>query len=194
MSDRWIGVAPASAEADLVALLESGAPGPDGERVPFVRTEWAWRFPGGKTLSFDSLRGTTLTLANATMFGHLVVAVFDDRDGLVDLVTKRVPIEDVAQLVKRSEAAASDREKLDALLALTSAQSMTGGEPLPAFETAARRALADPSPVVRLGAIRSITILPPATAFALLEGVKDRDNPGLADWRAHYRKLMTQSS
>lgn len=193
MSDRWIGVAPVSAEADLHALVESGAPSPEGERLTFVRTEWPWRFEAGKLLSFDTPRGTTLSFANITIFGHLAVTI-DDRDGLIALLTSRLPLEDVARLAKRSEAAASDHEKLDALLALASAQSIAGvQQPLAAFEAAARRALDDTSPVVRLAGIRAIAILPPATSLSLLKGRKDRENPGLAEWRKHYQRLLSRS-
>jgi hypothetical protein len=45
----------------------------------------------------------------------------------------------------------------------------------------------DGSPLVRLSAVRATAILLCASAFALLDGRDDPENPGLAQWRDHYR-------
>src|ERR1044072_859522 len=105
MNDRFIAVAPLSAETALRAIVEASCP---------LRKEWPWGFHGGKTYGFDSARGTSLYLVHQTGFGNLVVVVVNDEDGLVDRITKSVSVEDVEDLARRSEAAASDIEKLDA--------------------------------------------------------------------------------
>jgi hypothetical protein len=154
---------------------------------PAVCSEWPWAFHAGKSYAFETARGTGLYLSHQTVFGHLVVAVENDRDGLVDRIARSIPVEDVTRLSRRAEAARGVAEKLDALFALAGAQGLSGGVSLPAFEEAVRRALDDESPVVRLAAIRATAILPVASGLALLEGRDDPENPGLAEWRDHYR-------
>jgi hypothetical protein len=185
MNDRWIAVAPLSAEAALRAIAEAACP---------LRKEWSWAFHGGKTYGFDSARGASLYLAHQTSFGHVVVMVENDREGLVDRITQSAPVEDMARLSRRAEDAASDIEKLGALNALASAQGMAGSVALPAFEQAVRRALDDASSIVRLAGIRASAILPVANALSLLEGREDPENPGLADWREHFRGVLERQS
>lgn len=190
-SHRWIAVAPLAAKEVLRALVYD----PEG-RTRFVRREWPWQFHGGKSYTFDTAHGAQLIVIQQTVFGCLVIAVVDDREGLAarieeDCALRGIPLEDVAALTRRFDGAATDRDRVQALLALTAAQAAAGPTVLPALDAAIRRALDDRNPVVRLTAIRATALLPEtAVAHALLATRTDPDNPGLTDWRDHYRTLL----
>lgn len=195
VTQRWIAVAPSAAREALQRIVDEGlpAPAPSATRVKFLRVVWPWRFHGGTTQQFVTPRGSSLYFADVTSFGHLVVSVEDDRDGLVEHVQAIAGIEPVAEVARRSERAADVPARLHALFALAAAQGMARGTALPELEAAVKRALDDPSPIVRLAGIRSVAILPAASAFALLDGRDDPENPDLPDWRSHFQKLATQS-
>jgi hypothetical protein len=131
-----------------------------------------------------------MVLCHRTPFGRFVVAVEDDREGLVDRITRSVPVEDVARLSRKAEEATTVEEKLDALLSLASMPGVVGGIPPSGLERAVRRALDDASPLVRLTAMRATSVLPAATAFSVLDGRDDPENPALEEWREHYRSIV----
>lgn len=188
--DRWIAVAPLEAKAALRAFVYD-----ERGRSRFVRREWPWQFHGGKSWAFETSQGAELAVVQQTMFGCFVLSVENDREGLVarieeDCALRAIPVENVGALARRFNVATSDGDRLSALFALAAAQSVAGGVALPALEAALRRALDDANPVVRLAAVRATAALPPAAGLALLDGRSDGDNPGLIEWREHYRALV----
>jgi hypothetical protein len=184
--DRFRAIAPIEAEPVLRELCAALPPGT-------LYREWPWAFLGGKTYRYETPRGTTVHLAHATHFGHLVVLVDDDTEGLVDRLRARVELTEAPALLRRAEAATTEAAKIEALCALASVQSFTGGVLLPELQAAAKRALEDPSRSVRLAAIRAIATLPVPDALALLEGREDPENPELGGWREHYRSLANKT-
>ncbi len=183
MNDRWIAIAPLAAEEALRAVVETAA-------APLLRRELPWVFFSGKTTGYDTARGTLVRLTHHTTLDHLVVTVIDDGDGLVERITASVPVENLDRLAQRFEAASTDREKIRALTALAAAQALAGGASLPMFVDAAARSLDDPSPLVRLAAIRMVGFLPASNAFEMLDGRDDPDNPEIGSWRRHYRRIL----
>ena len=183
--DRFLGMIPIEAEPALESFLRAL---PEGT----LHKEWMWAFHGGKTSAYETPYGSTVYLSHATSFGHLVVAVVNDKGGIVERLRAQVALVDLPALARRAEGAATDAAKIDALCALASAQSMAGSEALPEFLAAERRALADPNRGVRLAAIRASAILPLKEALALLDGREDPENPDLAGWRDHYREQLAE--
>jgi len=185
-SHRFIAVAPLAAKEALRALVYD-----ERGRTRFVRAEWPWQFHVGKSYTFTTAHGARLAVIQQTLFGHLVIAIDDDREGLVarveeDCTLRGIPLEDVTALARRFDRAETALERVRALCALSAAQAAAAGEALPAVEAAVRRGLDDANPIVRLTAIRATTVLPLTTCLPLLEGRTDPDNPGLIAWRDHY--------
>ena len=185
MMDRFLGTVPIEAEPALESFVRALPAGT-------LRKEWMWAFHGGKTSAYETPYGSTVYLSHVTSFGHLVVAVVDDKGGIVERLRAQVAVADLPALARRAQRAATDAAKVDALCALASAQSMAGSDALPEFVAAERRALDDPNRGVRLAAIRASAILPLKDALALLDGREDPENPDLAGWREHYREQLEQ--
>lgn len=187
--DRFRAIAPIESEPALWDLCRSL---PQGT----LHREWPWAFHGGKSYRFETPLGTTVYIAHATHFGHLVVLVDDDCEGVVDRVRKIATLADVEALVRIAVHAASERDpelkKIGALCALASVQSFSDGVALPELEVAAGVDLDDRNPAVRLAALRAIATLPIARALSLLEGREDPENPELGAWRDHYRAQLTE--
>lgn len=183
--DRFRAIAPIEFEPALWELCRSLPKGT-------LYREWPWSFHAGKSYRFETPLGTTVYLAQATHFGHLVVLVDDDCEGVTERIRSIARLAEVEELVRLAVHAESEREKIAALCALASVQSFSDGVALPELEVAAGADLSDRSPAVRLAALRAIATLPIARALSLLEGREDPENPELGAWREHYRAQLNK--
>ena len=145
-------------------------------------------------MQWEGARGTTFWLTHNTVYGHLLVVIEGDADGLVARARAAAPLEEPAAVEARLSAASGEPAKIAGLTALAAAQANARGELLDSLESAVRSALDDSSADVRLAAIRALGVTPTACALALLEGREDAENPELGTWRDHFREMLAKES
>lgn len=141
-----------------------------------------WQFHGGMTRGFITPNGVHVNAVDQTLFGAFVISVMPDEYGVAAELSQLLELVPLETLVQKWDTATTPAEKVQALLWLTSAQSLAGSNMIPAFDAAVRKALDDADSVVRLAAIRALAIAPSKLGKELLEGRQDSDNPGLTDW------------